>query len=325
MRIIVVGAGVAGLSAARRLTERHDVTVLERNGVVGGRLGTMRVGAATFDAGAQFFTARSEVFRAQADAWIGRGVATVWCHGFAVDDGHPRYVGTGGMSGLARDLAEGLDVRTDRMVFTLRRLEDGWQVVLDDASTIECDAVVLTCPIPQAWSLLAESDVEIPDDLARTPFHRIVALLVTLDRPSRVPEPGAVQLDPASTSATFGFVADNQRKGVSAVPAVTLHTTWSWSEAHWRDDDDLIRRILVDAAAEWFDSGDVADATVRRWHFAAPTRPWPEPCWDDEERMLVVAGDLFDGPKVEGAYLSGCAAADLIDRLDRLDRLDRFP
>jgi renalase len=315
MRVVVVGAGLAGLSAARRLHADHEVTVLERNADVGGRLGTMRVGGATFDAGAQFFTARSEVFRGQAEDWVDLDVAALWCHGFGVDDGHPRYVGTAGMSGLAFDLARGLDVRTDHMVFTLRRLEDGWQVVLDDASTIECDAIVLTCPIPQVWALLAESDVEVPDELARSPFHRIVALLVTLERPSRVPEPGAVQLDPSVASATFGFVADNQRKGVSTVPAVTLHTTWAWSEAHWRDDDDTVRRTLIDEAGEWFDDGDVAEATVRRWRFAAPATPWPEPCWADEERMLVVAGDLFDGPKVEGAFLSGRAAADLLDRL----------
>ena len=315
MRIVVVGAGLTGLSAARRLHVRHDVTVLERDAVVGGRLGTMRIGAATFDAGAQFFTARSEAFRTQADDWVDRGVAEVWCHGFVIDDGHPRFIGAAGMSGLALDLADDLDVRTDHMVFTLRRLEDGWQVVLDDASTIECDAIVLTCPIPQVWALLAESGVEIPDQLARSPFHRIVALLVTLDRPSTVPDPGAVQLDPAASSATFGFVADNQRKGISVVPAVTLHTTWAWSDTHWRDDDDTLRWTLIDEADAWFDARDVIDATVRRWRFAAPATPWPEPCWADEERMLVVAGDLFEGPKVEGAFMSGRAAADLLDRL----------
>jgi hypothetical protein len=138
MRVVVVGAGLAGLSAARRLQPHHDVTVLERNTDVGGRLGTVRIGDATFDSGAQFFTARSDTFRAQADVWVENGVAAVWCHGFAVDDGHPRYVGATGMSGLALDLAGGLDVRTDHMVFTLRRLEDGWQVVLS------CPELVLT-------------------------------------------------------------------------------------------------------------------------------------------------------------------------------------
>ncbi|MFP5489742.1 MAG: FAD-dependent oxidoreductase, partial [Acidimicrobiia bacterium] len=39
MRVIVIGAGVGGLCAAIRLaTAGHDVTILERNPVTGGKL-----------------------------------------------------------------------------------------------------------------------------------------------------------------------------------------------------------------------------------------------------------------------------------------------
>jgi renalase len=314
MRVVVVGAGLAGLTAARHLDPDHEVTVLERNDVIGGRLSTVRAGAAMFDAGAQFFTVRGDDFAEQVDDWLERGVAAEWCRGFGHGDGYPRYIGVDGMSGLAHDLATGLDVRTGHMVFTLRRLESGWQVVVDDASLLECDAVVLTCPAAQAWTLLAQSDVELPDAIARSPYHRIIALLVTLDRPSRVPEPGGVQLDPAA-AATFGFVADNQRKGLSDVPAVTMHATWAWSDEHWHDDDRQLAASLVEEAAHWFDHRHVVDAVVRRWRFAAPATPWPDTCWSDEERAVVVAGDLFAGPKVEGAFNSGLAAAAAVQGL----------
>ncbi|WP_235950423.1 phytoene desaturase family protein [Phycicoccus flavus] len=52
MKVVVVGAGLSGLAAACHLTAAgHDVTVLEREDVVGGRAGTLRLGDFRFDPG----------------------------------------------------------------------------------------------------------------------------------------------------------------------------------------------------------------------------------------------------------------------------------
>jgi predicted NAD/FAD-dependent oxidoreductase len=310
MRVAVVGAGVAGLVAARRLATDHEVVVFDKGRSVGGRLATRRIGDARLDHGAQFFTVRGDGFRAQVEDWLDRGVARVWCHGFSADgDGHPRYVGSTGMNALAKDLAVGLDCRTGRLVFTLRRLEDGWQVVIDDGTTWDADAVVLTCPVAQTWALLAQAELAIPDELLRSEYHRTIGLLTVLDRPSAVPAPGGVQFDPADDGQPFGFVGDNQAKGISEVPAVTFHATQPWSDAHWDDDADVVRAALLERAAPFLGDAAVLEAQVKRWRFAAPVAPWPEPCWVDEEHRVALAGDVFDGPKVEGAFDSGVAAA----------------
>ena len=52
------------------------------------------------------------------------------------------------------------------------------------------------------------------------------------------------------------------------------------------------------------------EAQHKRWRFATPRSIWPDPCWTpDDIGSLAVAGDAFAGPKVEGAALSGIAAA----------------
>lgn len=52
MRVVVIGAGLSGLAAAcHLLADGHDVTVLEREDVVGGRAGVLRLGDFRIDTG----------------------------------------------------------------------------------------------------------------------------------------------------------------------------------------------------------------------------------------------------------------------------------
>lgn len=317
MKIVVVGAGLSGLVAARRLADAHEVLLLDKGRSVGGRLATRRMDDAVVDHGAQFFTVRGDAFQTQVDDWLDRGLARVWCRGFSGnEDGYPRYVGSAGMNSLAKDLATGLDHRTSTLVFSLRPQEEGWEVVIDDGSTLEADALLLTVPVNQSWALLAQSDLDVPQELLKRPYHRIVALLARLDRPSAVPAPGGVQFDPADAAAPFGFVADNKAKGISPVPAVTFHATQPWSLDHWDDDIDTLRDALLERAAPYIGDAEVLDVQVKKWRFAGPIDPWPDPCWTDAEHRVVLSGDLFAGPKVEGAFNSGVAAAAAIAALE---------
>ena len=78
---------------------------------------------------------------------------------------------------------------------------------------------------PQTFSLLFEAGVDLPRELVADDYDRTIALLAVLDGPSAVPPPGGVQ----QPDGIFSFVADNATKGVSAVPAVTLHAGPVWS------------------------------------------------------------------------------------------------
>ncbi len=311
MRIAVVGAGLSGLAAARELARAgHDVTVFDKGRSPGGRLATRRIGGATFDHGAQFFTVRDAALAAQVGDWMARGLVRVWCHGFGTEpDGQPRYVAAAGMTSLAKDLARGLDVRCNHLVFTIRPDPGGgWVVTIDDGQRHEVDAVVVTSPVPQTFSLLFEAGVELPMELFGADYERTIALLAVLDAPSAVPAPGGLQAERLAGTC-FSFVGDNQRKGVSAVPALTLHATAEWSQHRWDDDRDVVAADLLREAAPFTGPAAIVDHQVKRWRFATPRRIWPDPCWVDDTGSLVLAGDAFAGPRVEGAYESGLAAA----------------
>lgn len=310
-RVVVVGAGLAGLTAARELMSRDvDVVVFDKGRGVGGRMATRRidtsVGTAVFDHGAQFFTARSDAFRSMVEEWQRGDIVYEWCRGFGDTDGHPRYVARGGMAALTKHLARDLDVRTSTLVFSVSHGDtDRWIVTLDDGSTHPADGVVLTCPIPQSYSLVANTSIELPNDLLMTDYERTLGVLAVLDRPSAVPDPGGLQ----NPDGVFSWIGDNQRKGVSPIPALTLHANPTWSLDHWDATHDDAHAALLAAAREYIGDAEVIESQFKRWRFATPMKVWPDACWRDESGTLVLAGDAFAGPKVEGAVTSGLSAA----------------
>ena len=313
MRVVIVGAGLAGLTAARQLSDAgHHVVVFDKGRSPGGRLATRRIGSSRFDHGAQFFTIRSDEFAAVVQPHLTSGLVFEWCRGFSPEgDGYPRYAVRAGMNAWAKALAVGLDVRCNTLVFAIRpgaaNSGAAWDVALDDGTSVLADALVVTCPLAQSYSLIVSAVVALPEELVRTEYDRTVALLAVLDRAPAVAEPGGLN----NPTDTLSFVADNQRKGISDSPALTVHAAAGWSEQHWNQSSDELIAELIAAAADYIGSANVVEAQLKKWRFATPRVIWPEPCWVAAESAgpLVLAGDAFAGPRVEGAVLSGLAAA----------------
>ena len=311
MRVVVIGAGMAGLTAARLIAdEGHGVTVLDKGRRPGGRMATKELsGGACADHGAQFFTVRSEAFSAVVEQWVADGTVHEWCRGFSSDDGHPRVAVANGMAELAAHMSVGLDVRPSVHVDAVRSAGHQWAVTWPAtqrgaAGLIEADVVVLTPPAPQAAALVA-SEVTIPE----LDYEPMISLLVALGEPPSIPSPGGVQLE---DDPTWSWIGDNVAKGASSIPAVTLHTRADVASSRWDEDDEALTLDLVHAAQPWVRGAEIIDVHLHRWRYATPLVPQDEPCLVRAGGRLVFAGDAFGGPRIEGAFLSGRAAADAV-------------
>ncbi len=318
-RVVVIGAGMAGLTAAHRLQEQCDVIVLDKGRGVGGRLATRRIGDATIDHGAQFITTHTDEFAATITKLVGSGVVAPWFRGRigpngVVDpDGHTRYRGAVSMNAIAKALAVGLDVRTASLVSSLVHDGKSWTVVLADGTELKADGIVVTSPVPQTLALLESGGVVLtPNDadaLAVIEYDPCIALMAVLDGPSGLNEAGAV--DPAS--GPIDWIADNFLKGISAVPAVTIHATPEFSRTQWDAPDEAITEALLDAA-QLESSVLPGSVQIQRWRYARPSVEHPERFLRlSDMPPFVCAGDAFGGAKVEGAALSGAAAAQAIE------------
>jgi predicted NAD/FAD-dependent oxidoreductase len=298
------------------------VTILEQANRVGGRIGTRHFELpgrqpATFDHGAQYFTVREDRFQGWVDRWLAADVVTQWSTGFATPeasayrDGHPRYRGSESMVAIPRHLARGLDIHLSTTVAAVH-YDEGWQVTTAAGRQYKAPALILTPPVPQSLALLTPGKVLLPPEerqiLARIEYDPCFAVMALLDGPSAIPAPGG--LWPAGEM--ISWMADNRQKGISAVPAITIHGNPAFSRAHFERDQDDVANLLLTEAAPWLGSTVVAHQ-VRRWRYSIPVQLFPGRCLSlTDPGPLVFAGDAFSGPRIEGAALSGLAAADAL-------------
>ncbi|MBM4021971.1 MAG: FAD-dependent oxidoreductase, partial [Planctomycetes bacterium] len=294
---VIVGAGIAGLCAARALAAAgRRVILLDKGRGVGGRMATRRLGSAVCDHGAQFFTVRGRAFGAIVAETYEAGSAVEWCRGFlhdgskrlATGDGHPRWRGARGMTDLPKHLsgslaAVGVVVRTAAEVVSVTAAAGRALVRLEDGETFVAAGAILTAPVPQSLELLAAggltgaagppAEPAAFASLAAVGYDPCFSLLLVLHRPSRVPPPGGMQFD-ASAGGPIAWIADNERKGISAVPALTIHADGPFSRRQFDALPEEVTAQLIEHARPWID-GDptlaVVETSLHRWKFATPT------------------------------------------------------
>jgi renalase len=102
--------------------------------------------------------------------------------------------------------------------------------------------------------------------------------------------------------------------GISEAPGITVHTGPGWSRERLEADEARITASLLRFAGNQlgFDPVPrVVETSLTRWRYSWVGRSHPEPCLlASETSPLLFAGDVSGGAKVEGAALSGLAAAD---------------
>lgn len=325
-RVLVLGAGIAGLVGARVLEQAgHTVVVLDKGHRPGGRLATRRPdgsGGPVFDHGAQFVTLREQQLAHETARWRRQGWLVEWFTGSPdlgaphepdSGDGHVRYRGAPYQRGLAEALAGELaDVRCGIAVTALGHDGDQWVASATEGAPVHADALLCTPPAPQALALLVGGGVLLPGpltaELERVAFDPCIAVLAVptgeVDLPDR--GRGVVRLPDHDA---LDLVADNRDKGISGEPAVTIHATAAWSRDHWDSADDVVGPALVAVARDLL-GADADVVGVHRWRYSAPTSHHEDLApGGDVPGPVRFAGDAFAGGRVEGAALSGHTAA----------------
>ncbi|MDQ7955251.1 MAG: FAD-dependent oxidoreductase [Rhodocyclaceae bacterium] len=334
-RIAIVGAGLAGLTAARTLVQAgHEVTVFERAAQVGGRMASEDTPFGSFDSGAQYFTVRDPRFQQALDAtrapckrWSANAVRVLDAHGRVAEAALPgresHWVATPRMDALAAHWAAplGTRVRTGCGVTAIERdplTERGWQLRIAEAEGAQSvqpgfDAVLLAVTPGAARVLLRGAAPALFEALGGVTIAPCWSLNLAYPQAN---QPALWSLGPQwnaalSTHHRVAWLArESSKPGRTQVERWTVQASPAWSQEHLRDDAPRIEAKLQRAFAEI--TGILATpsfAQARLWTEAKTLTPLGKSHLWDAATGLGVAGDWCIGHRVEDAFVSGLSLA----------------
>lgn len=330
-RVAVIGAGISGAMAARTLADHGvDVTVFEKSRGAGGRMATRRTEfGSQFDHGAQYFTVRDNRFQRYVRSWLEQGLVGRWPdpvrdpsqriavirQGCIADwsDDQERFVGQPSMNSICQHLLRGVHVLNNTKIDGIKRAGEGLSLVCDHGTDMgRFDRVIVSAPAPQTAALLAGISplAERIAGIAMQPCWAVMADFASPIAPEWV---GAFLHDSFIT-----WVARNGTKPgrQSTTPSTELEQVVIHLEHHWTSEN-------WERSADWVADAALAElqkaigirlqkpiqVCAHRWRYAlVPSLEPLDGCFD-RHSGIAVCGDWTNGSRVEGAFLSGMAAA----------------
>ena len=219
-----------------------------------------------------------------------------------------RYAGVPGMNAICKHLSRDVQVRYETRVDSLERDGRRWRLCQDDVSELgSFDAVIISVPAAQTSQLLRAAP-----GLARQANAVAMAgcwsVMAAFRQPLDLDFAGAFVQD-----SELAWIARNSSKPERPrhPDSWVLHATPEWTAEFMEDAAENVCRVLLDSfwAATGVNPSETEFCTAHRWRFALPTEPLATSCLFDPSLRLGACGDWCGGPRVEGAFLSGMAAA----------------
>lgn len=311
--VAVIGAGLAGCTAAHHLSEIASVKLFEKSKRPGGRIATRISRQYQIDHGAQFFTARSFDFKEFLTPLVDAGCVTRWDGRFAEFDGAqlirqtewggspPHWVGTPTMAGFVEHLSNGSDCVFDVEVGRVEKEKDRW-ILFDTQGKLlgDYDWIILTAPAPQTYNLLP-NEISFKNQVGLIKMLGCYSLMLGYRHAVNLPFDAALV-----KNANISWISVNSSKPNRKNFSILVHSTNWWAEQNMNTDLAEVQEKLFEFTSEilGFNVSFADYVETKRWRFANSIRQTDQPFFLDRSNQVAACGDWCIRGRIEAAFLS---------------------
>jgi len=318
---LIIGAGIAGLTAARSLGE--SCLVVDKSRGVGGRMATRRVDSQPVDHGMPFLAARTPEFQNKIAHWKALNLCHQWISSIAdFDNGKyeirklasPLECVPGGMTAIAKYEAEGVEIEKSVPITNLRELQGNYIAETSEGPLVQAKQVIITTPAPQALRICAEL-VDEPTVAQLSSIEYLPTLTAIIECPDFSPD---WSLADVSNAQLGRVVYDSTKRNDPGKSIFVLHGSDSFNRLELEAPPEQWSASLLDSARKEIDPafGNSSILHTHRWRFARVSKPLANMSFLPLHDRMVFAGDSFAHGDLESAWLSGAQAASWIQGMN---------
>lgn len=307
--LIIIGSGIAGLSAAYYATKAgQSVLIVDKGRRIGGRCSTKRAGSFTFNHGAQFFTTKDADFTNITLKAKKAGAVQLW------DFGHhsPAYGGAPTMRDFPSYLLSETqaDIIQDCQIMQIKRYQSDktteYKLTDQNDTNYHSHKLIITSPAPQASQLLASVEPELAKTAQTASYEPCWTAMFAID------DMKEVQCNPLRDSGPIGWANyEPARDPNSYLPALTIQANPKASQDMLSWDADAVCETLRDAYERATNTSlIITNQLAHRWLYARVAQSADETLpFANDDHSLALAGDYFGTARLESAFISGRRAA----------------
>jgi predicted NAD/FAD-dependent oxidoreductase len=313
--VLIIGAGISGLTAALTLKEKgNKVAVFDKGNGVGGRTATRKLTIAekdyAFDYGCSGFELNDQNVRKSLSHFMSEENFPT------VEKGQNGWFFKNGMRSFAEWMAESVtkDSGDSKIISRTKissvRFDDQTWTVSDGSKDWKGRHLIITAPAPQTVDLLNNSGVHtsILTNLNAIRYQPSWVALTTSER--EIPSELLAQFihfDPDLIS-----VVDNHRRGVSNGFAYNFHYANSWSRDYL---EATFHQVEYDFIRRWnrkMNAYPLQTIKAHRWRYAFPIVPssLKGTILSDKDIHLSYGSDALFSPDIQGAMQAGLVLSD---------------